>query len=196
MTPLAIEHAVVTTPQPGADVSGDASLLLPTSYGYLHAVIDGLGHGEKAHAASSAAIAAIESQPESSLAAIFERVNRDIVKTRGVVMSLVRIDTNTREIRWAGVGNVRGVIWQADRSERVHLLTRGGIVGFRLPDLRITTVAVAPGDLLVLATDGLARDWTATAPQGKSAQAVADAVYERYNTGTDDALVSIVRFHE
>jgi negative regulator of sigma-B (phosphoserine phosphatase) len=55
-------------------------------------------------------------------------------------------------------------------------------------------LAVSPGDLLVLATDGIRPDFTTRVTAGDDPQALADRILAECSTGTDDALVVVVRY--
>ena len=61
-------------------------------------------------------------------------------------------------LTWLGVGNVEGLLVRADvlaRPSRNAVLQRGGVVGYQLPPLRASVLAVGPGDTLIFATDGV-----------------------------------------
>ena len=132
--------------------------LLPD--GLLAAVVDGLGHGELAAGAAGRAVAAIKRAGADPLEAIFADCHRALIGTRGAAISAARINTRSRRLAWAGVGNVEGLVQRVpDRSDarrwRETLLVRGGVVGYELPPLRPSVVPFEPGTLLLLVTDGV-----------------------------------------
>ena len=61
--------------------------------------------------------------------------------------------------------------------------------------MRTTTTALADGDLVVLATDGIDSGFAPALAIGGSAQAVAERVLERHGRASDDALAVVVRYH-
>jgi negative regulator of sigma-B (phosphoserine phosphatase) len=67
-------------------------------------------------------------------------------------------------------------------------------VGYQVPRVRPSTLALAPGDLLVMVTDGIDPGFAATLDAGGSAQAVAERLFAAHSKGTDDALVVVVRY--
>ena len=70
----------------------------------------------------------------------------------------------------------------------------GGVLRHEPPDrARLATVALEPGDTVVLATDGVAADFSESIDPAAAAQHVADHVLARHGKGTDDALVAVVR---
>jgi len=56
----------------------------------------------------------------------------------------------------------------------------------------VNEVEVAPGDVLILATDGIRADFTEILPLAISAQSLAERILEGYATRKDDALVLVL----
>lgn len=192
---------------PGETEIGDRHLVMPLANGALVAVMDGVGHGHEAAEASGIAVATLESRRfgSESLVSLVQRCHQALLGSRGVVMTLAALDGRTRQMTWLGVGNVEGVLLRADPGEgtgREAVLLRGGIVGHRLPGLRAADIPVGPGDLLVLATDGIHSGFTqGLAPSmhsgqslGQPPQEIADRILARYWRGVDDALVLVARY--
>ena len=82
---------------------------------------------------------------------------------------------------------------------REALPLRGGVIGYQLPPLRVTTLGVMHHDLVILATDGL-RGSFVQEPQlhnplllhaQDGTQQLADALLTQYGKDTDDALVLV-----
>jgi len=153
-----IDWGVATLTLPGERESGDLHLVKPVRAGVLVSVVDGLGHGAAAAAAARAAVAALNRHAQESVLPLLQRCHQALAGTRGAVVSVALFDRADGSMTWLGVGNVEGVLLYADaggRRGRERLVTRGGIVGSELPPLRAEVLAVAPGDTLVLATDGI-----------------------------------------
>lgn len=175
--------------------SGDQYLVQPSGERVLLAVIDGLGHGEKAAEVAEMAIAVLRDHAHEPPEELFRRCHRRLVGTRGVVMSLASVDVADGCLTWLGVGNVEGVLLRADPGQRREaILLRGGIVGYRLPALRPTTIALTRGDVLLLATDGLRSAFAQDVPPGCSAAQMANDLLARYLRGNDDALILVARY--
>src|SRR5258705_7781661 len=181
---------------PGQE-SGDAWLVREPPGGALVAVVDGLGHGPEAAAAARQAIAVLaDAEPEDPLRAV-GRCHETLRGTRGVVMGLAWLDGTRGAMTWTGVGNVEGVLVRSDRHavpRREALLARGGVVGRQLPALSAAIVPVAPGDTLVFGTDGIAPRFIGELDAVGSPQSAADHILAAHATGTDDALVLVVRY--
>jgi serine phosphatase RsbU (regulator of sigma subunit) len=168
-----------------------------TPGGALVAVVDALGHGAEAASVALTAISALERGAGEPVGALMERCDRALRLTRGAVLSLAGFDEAAGTMTWMGVGNVEGVFLKADpaaRPLRESMLLRGGVVGYRLPSLMSSVRPVQPGDLLVLATDGIRTDFAEHIVSGAPAKAMADRLLERCAKETDDALVLVVRY--
>ena len=98
---------------------------------------------------------------------------------------------------WTGVGNVEARFVRAGAGEDARHgspVVLGGVVGYNLPQARLATMPLEPGDAVVLATDGVTADFSVSLASGVGAQELADRVLERHGKGTDDALVVVVRY--
>lgn len=195
--PSPIEWGVATLALPGETESGDLHLVTSVRVGVLLCVVDALGHGAEAATAARTAIATVASSTEESVLPLVHRCHHALQGKRGVVMSLALLDGTTRSLTWLGVGNVEGSLLHREsggREIRHSLVTRGGIVGSELPNLRTQELAVAPGDTLIFATDGIKGGFTDGLPARVSPQQLADHILARYAKGTDDALVLVARY--
>ena len=182
---------------PGETLSGDLSLVEPFPRGVLLAAVDGLGHGSEAASAARMAVDLLRAHADDDLVALVRRCDLALEQTRGAVMSVASLDTRAGTLAWMGVGNVRGVLVRAnagDRPPRESLLLRGGVVGYNLPALSESVLSVAPDDILVFATDGVAGDFATEMVPLRQPQAIADRILARWGKLTDDALVLVARF--
>ena len=196
--PPMIDWGVAAQALAGQMESGDLHLVKRVGRGTLVAAVDGLGHGTEAAAAARTAVAALDRYAEESLVPLVRRCHEALAGSRGVVMSLAYVDGVQPSLTWLGVGNVEGVVRHAARNARParsSLVTRGGIIGgAALPELRTDVVPVAPGDLLIFATDGIRGGFAEGLPSDATPQQLADQILARYGKGTDDALVLVARY--
>jgi negative regulator of sigma-B (phosphoserine phosphatase) len=191
--PAALERGVAGRAHEGEGRSGDVAVFAPAPGGGLVAVIDGLGHGDPAADAAEAAAALVGEHAGLPPQRLLDRCHQALRRTRGAVMTLAWFDLDAAEMAWTGVGNVEARLVRAGRRP-VSPVVLGGVVGYNLPNVRVTTVALKPADAVVLATDGIAADYSEAIAPGMRAQELADAVLERYGKGTDDALAAAVRY--
>jgi len=180
-----------------APESGDLHVVVELADGALAAVIDGLGHGPGAAVAARAAGELLQTYATFPLAELVQQCHEGLRRTRGVVMSLARFDWRSSTIDWCGVGNVEGVLFRADPTRarlREAFVTRGGVVGYRLPPLKVTRVPVYRDDVLVLASDGISSNFSNFVDVQHSARSIAEAVLANCGKATDDALVLAIRY--
>ena len=98
-------------------------------------------------------------------------------------------------LTWIGVGNAEGTLLHQDAelpSEK--LLLRNGVVGHQLPTLRAGELAVRPGDILTMATDGVTAERPLRVSMHGHLEAMAHGILSSFCKGTDDALVLVARY--
>ena len=189
-----VEWGVAGRQMPGETASGDLHLVKPLENGVLLAVADGLGHGESAAQAARLAMNTVEKHSHKPLIQMLEHCDEELRETRGVVMSLARLNALDNSMEWLGVGNVEGILVRSapdgGRSNESLTLSRGVVVAF-LPPLRAAAVNVDPGDTLVLATDGIRRGFEDEIIFFKDPGETAQGILARDGLKIDDALVLV-----
>jgi negative regulator of sigma-B (phosphoserine phosphatase) len=159
--------------------------------------VDGLGHGGEAAGAAAVAIAALEQRPQDSVIALVRRCHEQLRNTRGVVMSLASIGLHDATVSWLCVGNVESILLRADAGAKPSYespVLRTGLVGSRLPPLLATITPVAPGDTLILVTDGIRSSFARNLPSLARPQQIAEHILAHHGKSTDDALVLVARY--
>lgn len=152
---------------------------------------DGLGHGEFARLAALAALASVQQHPSAPLPAIFAQCDRDLQETRGVAMGIAVVNPAARTATFCGVGNIR-VLLLGERPR--HFSCSYGIVGAGFKTLTVETLPFAPGDTLILTSDGILEHFTAPPPDTAwSARQWAEMILEEWGIVSDDASVLVCR---
>jgi serine phosphatase RsbU (regulator of sigma subunit) len=195
--PQVIEWSVASRALPGQAVSGDLHVVAPCSEGVLLAVIDGLGHGEEATAAARRAAAVLERHVGEPVITLVQHCHRALQQTRGVVMTVVAVNAADETLTALGIGNVETVICRANphaRPPRESVLLRGGVVGYQLPALHASVLAVAAGDLVVFATDGVREDFSDLINPGDRPAQIVEKIMSQKFRGTDDGLVLACKY--
>jgi len=189
-TPL-LHYWVAGRPIPGERECGDQYLVADFAGGALAAVIDGLGHGDAAADAAKRAVAVLAEHASAPVAVLMQRCHEQLRRMRGAVMTLASFNAADSTITWLGVGNVECMLLRAGASQAkpATLMLRGGIVGDRLPPLLPATVPVQPGDLLLLATDGIASAFLRDLRYPDDPQRLVSHLFSHYARSTDDALI-------
>ena len=195
--PAQLELGIAERALPGEHRSGDRAVLVGYPGGALVAAIDGLGHGDEAADAADTAAAVLAARPDEEPRRLIEACHAALTRTRGAVMTLAWFDLVAASLSWTGVGNVEGRLVRARAGARTTTqgaFTRGGVVGYNLPAIRVTSTDLVDGDVIVLATDGIESDFGAAVAAAGSARAVADRIIAAYAKPSDDALVVVVRY--
>ena len=177
--------------------SGDRAVLVSYQGGALAAAIDGLGHGGDAADAAAAAADVLSAHPDDEPAHLIEACHQALTRTRGAVMTLAWFDLEAGRLSWTGVGNVEGRLVHANAgigAPTEGALTKGGVVGYNLPSVRVTSTALEAGDVMVLATDGIDSGFAQAVTVGGTAQDMADRILAEHAKAADDALVVVVRY--
>lgn len=192
----AVELGVACATLPGQSECGDRYVYETFTGGALLALVDGIGHGPEAALAADTACAVLKTHADEPVIALAERCHGELRFTRGVVMSLAAFDLRHNLLTWLGIGNVQGIIrrFGLPDSEAEELLLRAGMVGSELPSLRASVLPVVPGDMLVLATDGVRSGFAARITSRDTPMTAAQSILDRYKKGTDDALVLVARY--
>jgi len=193
----AIELGVAAATLAGESYSGDYHLVMPFPNGLLVAVLDGIGHGEEAAAASRTAGTILERYAAEPVIALLQRCHRELREMRGTVMSMASFNIRHGLMTWVGVGNVYGVLLRTGSTlppGEEPLLLRAGVVGNQLPQLQAAVLPVNTGDTIVFATDGVHSDFDRALAYNQNPQKAAEDILARYGKTTDDALVLVARY--
>lgn len=192
-----VECGVAVRARPGESICGDVHVVAARGAGVLVAALDGLGHGKEAALAASTAKCCLEEQPQKPVALLVAQCHRTLQSTRGAVMSVATFDSSTDSMAWLGVGNVQGVLLRRTPEgwRESSLLLRSGVVGSgMLPEIAAEELQIAPGDTLVLATDGIDTNFSREIAVNQPPQRAAEAILARYGKSDDDALVLVTRY--
>jgi hypothetical protein len=116
-----------------------------------------------------------------------------------VVLSIASFNAELATLTWSGIGNVEALLVRGSDTGNGPcdaLASRGGVVGYQIPRVRAKTLPVCSGDLLVMATDGIKSGFETDVVIDAPPPEIARTVLENHGRGTDDALVTVVRFVE
>ena len=110
-------------------------------------------------------------------------------------MTVARFESHERTLDWLGTGNIKTVLLRrsAHGTTCMDLLTYSGVVGARLPSRPASKIQAMPGDVLILATDGIDRKFIDSIRYDEAPQTQAERLLAAYRSPTDDALVLVAR---
>ncbi|MFI6477574.1 ATP-binding protein [Nonomuraea sp. NPDC050663] len=154
---------------------------------------DGLGHGPLAESATRNAVRAFLAVAPLPPAELLRHLHEGLRHTRGAAVGVAELDPAQGRLRFAGLGNINGVI--AGREQR-NLTSLPGIVGHQSPTVRAYDYALPVGALVILHSDGLNPRWNLDSYPGLRTRAplvIAATLLRDAGLRRDDAGVLVAR---
>lgn len=189
-----LELGVVHLPKPSEEVCGDAWAVEQRPGQSRVLVADGLGHGPVAAEAAREAVRIFRENSQFDLVEIVQRIHDALRSTRGAALAVAEVDLNTREVRFAGVGNIAGTIFAGGASR--SMVSQNGTVGHQVRKIQEFVYPFPQEALLVLHSDGLATHWRLENYPGLAARhpsLIAGVLYRDFKRGRDDVTVVVAR---
>ncbi|NNG22202.1 ATP-binding SpoIIE family protein phosphatase [Telluria aromaticivorans] len=193
--PCGVEVGALLTPLAGEDECGDGWGVRCMRSSATLVASDGLGHGPNAARASSAAIGVLaKPAPIPNTATdLMQAAHEALRGTRGAALAVARIDYATSELRFAGIGNIAGYVYDDTRRA---LVSHNGIVGHNMRKVQEFSVPFPPGAICILHSDGIQTQWDLDkypGLQGRSTALIAAVLMRDFIRRRDDAMVLVVR---
>jgi anti-sigma regulatory factor (Ser/Thr protein kinase) len=189
------EIGAVCVPIPGETVSGDGCAWKEVKHALCVLVADGLGHGPLAATASCEAIKAFHDHVRlSGPAEILRAIHDPLRSTRGAAVAIAKIDPRARIVRFAGVGNISGVVVGPTGSR--NMVSHNGIVGSEVRKIQEFEYPWFDDATLVMYSDGISSRWSLDPYPGlikRHPSLVAGVLYRDHGRGTDDSTIVVVR---
>jgi len=157
-------------------------------------VADGLGHGAQAAHASAEAVRIFRDNTALQPAALLERMHPALHSTRGAAVAVVEAFSESRIVRYAGVGNIVGRVVTASGAR--NMVSYNGTVGVELRKVQEFTYPWPTDGLLILHSDGVATHWNLDEYAGlrmKHPSVIAGVLFRDHARARDDATVVVVR---
>src|SRR5262249_47872340 len=126
--PLAdgLEVGGLSVAKPGEADCGDVWSFEPRRGGGRIVVADGLGHGPFAREAALPAVRAVGDRPSGPARAL-EDAHAATRSTRGAAVAVAEVDIGIGEVRFAGFGNIAGVLVGGERPR--NMVSMNGTAG-------------------------------------------------------------------
>jgi anti-sigma regulatory factor (Ser/Thr protein kinase) len=190
-----LEWGAVCVPKRDEDTCGDAWAVATGRGRNTVLIVDGLGHGPLAFDAAREGLRAFwehaSERPESILLAM----HRQLGATRGAVAAVAEIGWAQGELRYAGAGNIAGILMPVE-GKSSSLVSCAGTVGHGVMRLREFTYPWRDDGLLILHSDGLSSHWALEPYPGltrKDPSLIAGVLYRDFASRLDDVVVLVVR---
>jgi len=184
----------VSVAKTGEEVCGDALSVSDAGNVRTLLVVDGLGHGPEAAEAAVEAVRLFHRYNGHTLTDLLDYIHGGLRSTRGAAVSIARFDPATKNINFAGIGNVAGVIITAGETKR--MVSMAGTAGFNTRKIRAFDYPFAQG-LIVLHSDGLASSWTIDRYPNLATlhpSLIAAILYRDFTRVRDDATVLVAKW--
>lgn len=158
-------------------------------------VADGLGHGLPAHEAAAAALRTFAEAHEQPPARILADIHAALRPTRGAAVAAAAVDLDRGIARFAGIGNIGGVIL-LDTGKRHSMVSHNGTAGHTAGRIQEFTYPVPADAILVMFSDGLLTNWDLAAYPGlrtRSPSVIAGVLYRDFSRRRDDVTVVVAK---
>ncbi len=190
---LDVEAGAVCLPKHGEEVSGDAWSVAGDEQRVVVLVVDGLGHGPLAAAASRAAVKAFQEVFARAPGEILATLHDALRSTRGAAAAVAAIDLVARTVRYAGVGNIAGAVVTAETVKQ--MVSHNGTVGHDARKIQEFDYQFPAGARLVMHSDGLGTHWRIDKYAGlgqRHPSLVSAVLYRDFTRGRDDVTVVVL----
>lgn len=192
-----LEIGAVQVPNVGEEICGDAWTFCRDRSGMLLLVADGLGHGPQAATASRRATAFVEDNSNLDLIPQLQGTHEALRGSRGAALALAQLSVTERTVRFAGLGNIAGVI--ANAEARHYMVSHSGTAGMEVRRFQEFLYSWPERVPVILHSDGLGTKWDLTAYRGLAdchAGLIAAVLYRDWSRRQDDVTVVVVKEKE
>lgn len=180
----------VSIPKPSERECGDAWAVTRASGMIKAFVVDGLGHGGKAAAASAAAVERFMARAEDPGDVLLEGIHEALRGGRGAVGAIAEIDPRAGTLRYTGIGNISGKLLRPNSS--AQLISHNGTLGQQLRRVQSFEHQWTTGDTLLMHSDGMSQRWALDAFPGllfRSPSLIGGTLMSRQCRMLDDCTV-------
>jgi anti-sigma regulatory factor (Ser/Thr protein kinase) len=186
----------VSRPAPHEFRCGDGWRVAERKGEFTLMMVDGLGHGVEAAAATDEACDVFDTDPFAPLPTILQNAGVRLQRTRGGAMAAVRVDGPNRVVKFVGVGNIAAHLRARGEEAGRGLVSHNGIVGGDVRKIQEFSYDCPEDGLLVVHSDGLQSRWNLKPYAGLIARhpaVIASILYRDFTRGRDDVTVAVVR---
>ncbi len=191
-SPMAV--GAVCLPVRGEQACGDAWVMKSCGDATRFILADGLGHGPDAAAASNQAVAIFAEQASHSPAEWVSLIHAGLRGTRGAAVAVAEVVLKTRGVRYAGVGNISGLILSGGTSH--NLVSHNGTAGVEARKIQEFSYPWPEDGMLVLHSDGLSAHWSLADYPGlaqKDPALIAGVLFRDHQRLRDDSTVVVAK---
>ena len=186
------DFSVICTAIHGETLSGDGWGV--SEDGRTFCVVDGLGHGMLAGEAARVAIEIFHKHPGIAPGAAMERMHAAMRSTRGAAAAVVRVNSETGTLVFAGIGNISCIVMGDAKNQ--SLVSHNGTLGHQVRRVQEFSYPYKRGDVLLMHSDGLTTQAKLGIPSSLLAQppnVIGPFLFSEQLRGRDDATLLVNR---
>jgi serine/threonine protein phosphatase PrpC len=138
----------------------------------------------------------LEQNHHQNLVELMNGLHTCLKGTRGAVAAFVRLELETGDLKYVGMGNIT-VRVLGPRASR--FVSRDGILGYMISKPREETIRLFVGDVLVMYSDGVREhfeSYECASLLTGTAETIAVGLIRRFGKGDDDASCIALRYRE
>jgi anti-sigma regulatory factor (Ser/Thr protein kinase) len=188
------EMSAISIPISGETVCGDAWSADRSPGRSLYIVADGLGHGPLAAEAAEEAVRVFHLASQFEPDRILSEIHSALAKTRGAAVSIAEILHEKQVLRYAGAGNIVGVICSGGKTK--SLVSMNGTVGHAIGKIQQFSYPWQPESELIMHSDGIATRWNVEQYPGLGSRhpaLLAGVLFRDFCRKRDDATILVSR---
>jgi len=173
---------------------GDICVTMESSTQVFVALLDVLGHGEEAYEVANRAKYFIESNYTEDLVDFVYSLHKDLLYSRGLVGSLMKLNIETGQLEYVGIGNI---VSRVLRSQHYKFVNRDGVIGYNIPKPRVDHLFLDKGDIILMHSDGVKENSNLGANDDifkQPASVITKEVVNKYSTGNDDSTCFLLKY--
>ena len=181
-------------PYPGEKNSGDLPFFFYRDEALLLGIVDGLGHGAKAHAVTLRIQEHLEQYWHEDVLKMFDNLDRTLKSSIGAAIGLAHVNLQDGKMEYAGVGNTRAYVLG---ETTYRFICKDGVVGQQMRTPLLQSYQLSTGDKVIFTTDGIqerfyndtSHHYRTTAPE-----TIALSIVDQFGKMYDDASCLVFEF--
>ena len=143
----------------GHQYCGDSYYYIETDTYFVCAISDGLGSGVEAYSSSSLVMEMIESSHHEDVHEIMRRCNKVLIKERGVVLTIIKVNFYNQHITYSNIGNITFTLFLPDGEIVRPIPSRGFLSGKWKQKIKVKHLQYKQNSWFIMCTDGVDSNW-------------------------------------
>jgi len=181
-------------PYPGEKNSGDLPFYFHRENALLLGIVDGLGHGAKAHLVTLQIREHLEQYWHNDVLKMFTNLDRTLQTSIGAAIGMAYVDLLNGKMEYAAVGNTQAYVLG---ETTYRFISKDGVVGQQMRTPLLQPYQLTAGDKVISTTDGIqerfyndtSHHYRTTAPE-----TIVGSIVEDFGKKYDDASCLVFEF--